>query len=154
MDKILSLGQSVYVHRMKNQFKVPRGIVSQIFSVKMRSVFLIFESVSFLLIQTLRSLTSYFLLKQDCIKLFGLTWHPDHLMCARCSKFLASKEKIFLHNDNVLCRTCISLMRSRKCFACGKVISSSNKGLHALGKEWHIACFICSVGIVLSILYV
>ena len=101
----------------------------------------------------LRSLTSYFLLKQDCIKLFGLTWHPDHLMCARCSKFLASKEKIFLHNDNVLCRTCISLMRSRKCFACGKVISSSNKGLHALGKEWHIACFICSVGIVLSILY-
>ena len=117
------------------------------------TVFSNFESVSFLLIQTLRSLTSYFLLKQDCIKLFGLTWHPDHLMCARCSKFLASKEKIFLHNDNVLCRTCISLMRSRKCFACGKVISSSNKGLHALGKEWHIACFICSVGIVLSILY-
>ena len=74
-------------------------------------------------------------------------------MCARCSKSLASKEKIFLHNDNVLCRTCISLMRSRKCFACGKVISSSNKGLHALGKEWHIACFICSVGIVLSLLY-
>mgnify|MGYP002044988931 CR=1 FL=1 len=43
---------------------------------------------------------------QDCIQLFGLRWHPEHLMCARCSKALASKEKIFLHNDgsSVLCK--------------------------------------------------
>ena len=40
MDKILLLGQSVYVHSMKNEFKVLQGIVSWFFSVKMRSVFL------------------------------------------------------------------------------------------------------------------
>ena len=37
MDKILSWGQSVYVHSMKYEFKVPRGIVLQFFFVKMRS---------------------------------------------------------------------------------------------------------------------
>ena len=80
---------------------------------------------------------------QDCINLNGLKWHPQHFYCTRCSQPL--KEKLYMHKNNPLCKLCSSEIRSKKCFACGKSISLTHKGLQALGKEWHVSCFLCNV---------
>ena len=59
-----------------------------------------------------------------------------------------------MHNRNPLCKLCSFEIRSKKCFACGKPISTSahhhtsgSEGLQALGREWHVSCFPCSVSL-------
>lgn len=43
----------------------------------------------------------------------------------------------------ILCQACQASLNSRKCFGCGNDISLEERGLRALGKDWHIACFVC-----------
>ena len=87
---------------------------------------------------------------QDCIRLqHGTSFHPSCLRCIRCSMAIMSGEKLYMHNDNPLCRVCIAAVRSKQCFACGGAISAQqNRGLQALGKHFHVKCFLCSVRII------
>ena len=87
---------------------------------------------------------------QDCIRLqHGMSFHPSCLRCIRCSMAIMSGEKLYMHNDNPLCRVCIAAVRSKQCFACGGAISAQqNRGLQALGKHFHVKCFLCSVRII------
>merc|ERR1711953_527125 len=83
----------------------------------------------------------------DCIRLgSGMCFHPLCLRCIRCSMSIMSGEKLYMHNDNPLCRVCIAAMKSQQCFACGGAISAqkNSRGLRALGKHFHVKCFLCS----------
>ena len=78
-----------------------------------------------------------------------MCFHPLCLRCIRCSMSIMSGEKLYMHNDNPLCRVCIAAMKSQQCFACGGAISAqkNSRGLRALGKHFHVKCFLCSVSI-------
>lgn len=81
----------------------------------------------------------------DCVTIGTLKWHPDCIMCIRCSKSLHRPDKIHVYNENILCQNCMNLIHRKKCFACGKDVTKTRPGLKALGKIWHISCFVCSV---------
>jgi len=83
------------------------------------------------------------IIKGEYITALNKSWHPDHFVCAVCSKpFEGSQFR--KHDDKPYCDEHYAELFKVECATCGKNIVG--QVFEALGKKYHLDCFVCAEG--------
>ncbi|KJE93303.1 hypothetical protein CAOG_04110 [Capsaspora owczarzaki ATCC 30864] len=77
---------------------------------------------------------------QPALEALGRTWHHDHFVCHACK--LPITGNFFHHNDMPYCHRDYLNAIAPKCALCNLPVVE--RGLHAMNKDWHAACFACA----------
>jgi len=83
------------------------------------------------------------LISGQYIEAIGGLWHPDHFVCMVCA-IPYDKETFHQNQGKPYCETHYQELFAVKCSRCGRGILGHI--IEALGKEFHLECFVCEVG--------
>ena len=72
------------------------------------------------------------------------SWHPEHFQCYGCLVQFSGSMSYREKDSHPYCDSCYTDMVLPKCGGCGKPIT--DRALKAFDTQWHVSCFVCSVG--------
>jgi len=74
---------------------------------------------------------------------FKRDWHPDCFKCSECFTAFTSKSSFLVKGEQAICENCFEKI-APTCEECNIKLTSSDKGVSAFGKTWHVQCFSCN----------
>ena len=82
-------------------------------------------------------------IESEVVMACGASWHVGHFFCAECGDPFDAKTPFVEKDGYAWCVSCHAGKFSGKCKGCRKPVVE--RGISALGAEWHEGCFICMV---------
>lgn len=73
----------------------------------------------------------------------GNTWHKGHFFCAECGDPFDEKSRFVEKDGYAWCTGCYGKRYSGRCKGCRKPVMETV--VRALGGEWCVGCFVCTV---------
>lgn len=82
------------------------------------------------------------IIKGSYLSALGAAWHPEHFACIECKQTITGTQ-YRKKDDKPFCDSCYSKVHGVKCANCNEIIQESDV-FEALGKQYHVKCFVCA----------